>query len=45
MYSVREFSSTVYDSAIGNPDNTSYLFKDLSTNVLRCYRCKRLSFL
>lgn len=45
MYSVRVFSSALSDSAIGNPDNTSYLFRDLSTNVLRCYPCKRLSYL
>lgn len=45
MYNVREFSGTMYDSAIGNPDNTSYLFKDLSTDVLRRYPCKRLSYL
>lgn len=31
----------VHDFAVGNRDNTPYLLKDLSTDVLRCYPCKK----
>lgn len=31
----------MHDFAVGNCDNTSYPFKDLSTDVLRCYPCEK----